>query len=84
MPVFNCPHCGTECQESAVTAIPPALIIICISYAAMKAINYFNINLEQGNNGPVLAVGIFVFLFVFWYLWWKFVSKLKEAHNDFW
>lgn len=82
--VFNCPHCGIECQETAVTALPPAFLIIGILYGFMKVIDYLNIDLEHGNIGLVLITGMFIFMLVCWVLWWKFVSKLKEPHKDFW
>jgi len=78
LPISNCPHCGVECQETALTAFGFLILVVGIIFGFMKTIEFFDIELE---NDLGVILGIVIFVFVFGNLWWRFVSKLKEPSS---
>jgi hypothetical protein len=80
LPVFDCPRCGTECQERASTAYGFAGVAATVGVIAAIALRRPHAAYGVG----ALIFGILVPLIVAHVAWWRWVSQLKEPHQFFW
>lgn len=81
LPVFECPSCGTLCQESAFTTYSYIILSIPLIFLYIHTFSKMGYDLDKDH------VLIFVCL-VLWIIghaiWWRFVSTLKEPFPFFW
>jgi hypothetical protein len=81
LPVFNCPHCSIECQETARTVYSFLLLFVIALIGGLWFVRSRHISIS--NDLAYFTVCLSVY-FVLHYLWWKFVSKLKEPYIFWW
>ncbi|WP_005031545.1 hypothetical protein [Holophaga foetida] len=81
LPIFDCPHCGTQCQESAVSAY--TFIALCLGAGVVL----FTLG-KHLMDPAVHPVGWVLFLVALCalahYLWWRWLARLKEPHEFWW
>jgi hypothetical protein len=80
LPVFDCPRCGTQCQERASTAY--GFLVVAVALGIIAAIV-----LRRPHAVHSGAASFFAFLaplIVAHVAWWRWVSQLKEPHQLFW
>jgi drug/metabolite transporter (DMT)-like permease len=80
LPVFECPHCGADNQESALTSVAFALVAVAICLLALLLVD------PHGGAGrdPLVMVLLFALLLTSHYAWWRLVARLKEPCRFFW
>jgi hypothetical protein len=81
LPIFICPHCGVECQETAKTVYSFLLLFVIALIGVFMFVHSQHISIS--NDFAYLAVCLSGYL-ILHYLWWKFVSKLKEPYIFWW
>jgi hypothetical protein len=78
LPVFDCPHCGVLCQETAWTYY--AFVVLCAG-SVFGLMVLSRTDLFKDLNGLWIFSGIY---FLASYAWWKGVAVLKEPYHFFW
>ncbi len=77
LPIFDCPHCKTECQETALTYYGFIVLYVLALFGGA-----FLLSIDLRSAFESLG-GILIFLGTFLgtsFVWWKFGSILKEPH----
>ncbi len=78
--VFNCPHCGTECQEAALTAYGFVALVFPVAFAMFAIADRWRVPLKN----ETLAVVILLIVLVLHGQWWRYLSVMKTPHRFPW
>jgi|GEM_PF-4167211 len=75
LPISNCPHCGSEIQETPLTSFGFLGIFIAVLLIAMQVIERMQLAASHEDRA---YIGLIVFLILGQWTWWRYVSKLKK------
>jgi uncharacterized membrane-anchored protein len=79
MLVFDCPHCATQCQESALSTYLFVLVFVALVVGVVAIVK------PNPEHVGVLGVVVLAIAYVpLRYLWWRFVARVKEPYVFWW
>ena len=78
--VFDCPHCGTICQETAWSYYSFILVFMAV---ILLLVQLRWIDARSFSEWRYMVM-IFVCYFINSFVWWKYVTQLKEPHIFWW
>jgi hypothetical protein len=74
--VFDCPHCGTICQETAWSYYLQLLIFVAFMLLLLRMKWVDLRTFSEGRYIATMLAGYFVTSAI----WWKYIAQLKEPH----
>jgi hypothetical protein len=79
--IFDCPHCGEECQETSETAYGFLIAMLLLIFASVGL-------LRRLDQSVIDSTGFFLsfmaLVFALHSLWWRHISKTKEPYLSWW
>lgn len=77
LPIFPCPHCGIECQETAWSYYGYIGIFVCALFFTLMQFHGVRAAFLDNAYSVFVCLGIFI---IGNYMWWQKLAKLKEPY----